>query len=114
MKVEFMGFGQYTYECKDPNCYYCDVMNRKPLTDDESFRKNGWTPNEIKYLIENYPLQPIKKTCAYLNKTRGAVFTKICHLRKQLYIASPKRDRSKHPNGYNRIRNRKSNPFFNC
>lgn len=96
MKVEHQSHGSFEYDCKKGcDCYFCDVMSRPALGDDESFRKNGWTPNELKYLIEQYPLQTVNETCLGLRKTRGAVFTKVYELRKSMTIGNPLRDMHK-------------------
>jgi hypothetical protein len=92
MKIEHQSPGSFEYTCKkEYDCYFCDVMNRPTRTDDEALRKNGWTPNEIKYLIENYEKQPINATAKALNKSRGAIFTQIYNLRKTMVIKSPAR-----------------------
>lgn len=93
MKVELMGYGTYEYTClKGCDCYFCYLMNRPELTGDEQTRKNGWTENELKYLAENFDKQPVNVTCFELNKTKGAIFTKICELKKTISgIKSPPR-----------------------
>jgi hypothetical protein len=30
MKAELQGEGSYTYECKDPGCWFCEMMGLKP------------------------------------------------------------------------------------
>lgn len=80
MKAEYIETsGTQSHDCEKHDCAFCDIMNR-PKRDDISFRKNGWSTNEIKYLLANYDGMTTKEIAKALNKTVGAVTTKKYYL----------------------------------
>ena len=71
--------GNQTHECNKADCWYCEIMNRVNR-DDVSFRKNGWSVNDCKFLLDNYDTMSVKQIAKELNKTVGAVTTKKYYL----------------------------------
>ena len=79
MSEDHAGEGTYTYDCDNPDCHYCHITTR-PDRDDISFRKNGWSVNDIKFLKANYATMKPKDIARQLNKSIGAVWVKACDL----------------------------------
>jgi hypothetical protein len=96
--VELQGEGTYTYECKSPDCYYCQAMAAK--TNDQALvlgqfaRYSFWSQEERLKLFElrDRPIKELKLVFGYRSKNsimnmRWAINRRIKKLNTDYKIA---------------------------
>lgn len=79
MSEKYPVSGTQMHGCDKPDCWFCEITNR-PVRDDVSFRKNGWSVNDIKFLNTNYATMKPKDIARRLKKSTAAIWTKSCEL----------------------------------
>lgn len=67
--------GYNTHDCEKPDCYFCYIINR-PELNDMPFRKNGWSANNLAFLVENYKDMKADEIQKVINKSQTAIWYK--------------------------------------
>jgi hypothetical protein len=74
--VELQGEGNYNYECKNPDCWYCQMMglkDQRPKTGIPIFNSYLWSESEINRLKELIELKPKQLKPLFPNRSLAAI-----------------------------------------